>query len=123
MEKYHRFIRTILDKLTPQTYEVSLKQLDAFEFNSNERLEILISIILIKVDETNEFSSLYATLCKHFQNKQVTLLNENGQSATYCFTEILLTRCQKVFETNYRQEINLHKAKQKKLRYIKYVKQ
>ena len=131
-------------------YEIFLKQLDALELNSTERLEIMISIILIKAVELAEFCSLYAALCKHFQNRQVTVRNENDQPVTFFFTEILLTRCQKEFETDYRQEIEYEKrktvaeaitddgirqevvdqleedlgeAKRKKLRYIMYVKQ
>lgn len=147
-DKYRRYVVEVLDKLTPQTYEICLSQLDALEFNSIERLEIMISMILTKAIETDESCSLYATLCKHFQDKQLTVRNKNGQLVTYFFTETLLTRCQKEFEVDYRQEMeykkqktvvetstndgipqktpeklkrDLDKAKRKKLRYIMYV--
>jgi hypothetical protein len=71
----------------------------------------MISIIFIKAVEAAIFCSLYAKLCKHFQKKQVTVPDENGQPVTYFFRQILLTRCQNEFENDYRQEIQYEKRK------------
>ena len=41
----------------------------------------------------------------------MTVLNEEGKPVTYFFRQILLTRCQKEFENDYRQEIEYEKRK------------
>jgi translation initiation factor 4G len=71
----------------------------------------MIRLIFIKAVEAAIFCSLYAKLCKHFQKKQVTVPNESGQPVTHFFRQILLTRCQKEFENDYRQEIDYEKRK------------
>ena len=41
----------------------------------------------------------------------MTVPNEEGKPVTYFFRQILLTRCQKEFENDYRQEIEYEKRK------------
>ena len=43
--------------------------------------------------------------------KQVTVPGEDGKLITHYFRQILLTRCQKEFENDYRQEIEYEKRK------------
>jgi hypothetical protein len=43
--------------------------------------------------------------------KQVTVPGEDGKTVTHFFRQILLTRCQKEFENDYRQEIEYEKRK------------
>jgi hypothetical protein len=43
--------------------------------------------------------------------KQVTVPSEDGKTVTHFFRQILLTRCQKEFESDYRQEIEYEKRK------------
>jgi len=108
---YIREVTSILNKVTPQTYDTLLQKLDKLELNSYERLEGMISIIFTKAVEAAIFCSLYAKICKHFQKKQVTVPNESGQQVTFFFRQILLTRCQKEFEIDYRQDIEYDKRK------------
>ena len=46
-----------------------------------------------------------------FFKKQVTVPGEDGKTVTHYFRQILLTRCQKEFENDYRQEIEYEKRK------------
>lgn len=130
--KVLRDCKAILNKVTPQTYEKLLKQLEALEIDRYERLEGMINIFFSKVtslfasslisfisfvffflqavDEPG-FSFLYAKICKQFQKKQVTVPSEDGKTVTHYFRQILLTRCQKEFENDYRQEIEYEKRK------------
>ncbi|CAF1568012.1 unnamed protein product, partial [Rotaria magnacalcarata] len=62
------------------------------------------------VDDST-FSLLYAKLCKQFQKTQVTVQGRDGKLITYYFRQILLTRCQKEFESDYREEIEYEKRK------------
>ena len=110
-QQFLREVTSILDKVTPQTYDISLKKLDDLELNCAERLEGMVCLIYIKAVEATIFCSLYAKLCKHFQKKQVTVPNESGQSVTLYFRQILLTLCQKEFENDYQQEIEYEKRK------------
>ncbi len=104
-EKFIRDVTAILNKLTPQNNDKLVEKLDKLELNSAKRLEGMITVMFIKAVEAAIFCSLYAKLCKHFQKKQVTVPNETGQPVTYFFRQILLTRCQKEFEGDYRQNI------------------
>jgi hypothetical protein len=46
-----------------------------------------------------------------FFKKKVTVQGEDGKTVTYYFRQILLTRCQKEFESDSRQEIEYEKRK------------
>lgn len=105
-EQFIRDVTSILNKLTPQKYDSLIEQLGELELNSAERLNGMISVIFVKAVEAAIFCSLYAKLCKHFEKRQVTVPNDNGQPSTHFFRQILLTRCQKQFESDYRQDID-----------------
>ncbi|CAF1205745.1 unnamed protein product [Rotaria sordida] len=109
--KFLRDIKSILNKVTPQTYDKLLKQLDELELDRYERLDGMITNIFSKAVDEPKFSFLYARLCQFFQRKQVTVPDENGQRITHSFRQLLLTRCQKEFENDYRQEIGYEKRK------------
>ncbi|CAF0991144.1 unnamed protein product [Rotaria sp. Silwood1] len=110
-EKFLRDVKSILNKLTPQTYDKLLKQLDDLELDRYERLDGIITNIFTKAVEEPKFSFLYARLCQSFQRKQVTVPDANGQRITHSFRQLLLTRCQKEFENDYRQDIGYEKRK------------
>ncbi len=54
---------------------------------------------------------MYARLCKEFQKKQVTVPSDNGETVTYFFRQLLLTRCQNGFQSDYRTDIDYDKRK------------
>ena len=108
-ENFRRQFLSILNKLTPQTYDKLLEKLDKLELDRFERLEAMIVIIFSKAVNETAFCTLYAHLCKHFKKKQVSIPDQNGQLVTRSFQQLLLTRCQKEFENDYRQEINCEK--------------
>jgi translation initiation factor 4G len=107
--QFERDVRSILNKVTPQMYDKLLQQLEKLELNNAERLEGMISVIFTKAVEAAIFCSLYADICKHFKKIQVTVPDTNGQPVTHYFRQILLQRCQKEFESDYRQEIGYEK--------------
>ena len=108
-KQYIRDVTAILNKLTPSNNDKLVKQLDELEMNNAERISGLIAVMFIKAVEAAIFCPIYADLCKHFQKKQVTVPDENGQSKIYIFRQLLLTRCQSEFEGDYRQEIDYEK--------------
>ncbi|CAF0862239.1 unnamed protein product [Rotaria sp. Silwood1] len=109
--KVLRDVKSILNKVTPQTFDKLQKKLEALEIDRYERLEGMITIFFSKAVDEPAFSFLYAKLCKQFQKKQVTVPSEDGKTVTHYFRQILLTRCQKEFENDYRQEIEYEKRK------------
>ncbi|CAF4270107.1 unnamed protein product [Rotaria sp. Silwood2] len=109
--KVLRDVKSILNKVTPQTFDKLQKKLEALEIDRYERLEGMITIFFSKAVDEPAFSFLYAKLCKQFQKKQVTVPTEDGKQITHYFRQILLTRCQKEFENDYRQEIEYEKRK------------
>ncbi|CAF1256154.1 unnamed protein product, partial [Rotaria sordida] len=109
--KVLRDVKAILNKVTPQTYDKLQKKLELLEIDRYERLEGMIKIFFSKAVDEPAFSFLYAKLCKQFQKKQVTVPSEDGKTVTHYFRQILLTRCQKEFENDYRQEIEYEKRK------------
>lgn len=111
-EKFLRDVKAILNKLTPQKYDELLKQLDALELNSDQRLEGMIRIIFSKAVDEPGFCALYAKICKHYERTKVTVPNETGEMIPYFFRQILLARCQKEFQNDYRQEIEYDKRLQ-----------
>ncbi|CAF4530695.1 unnamed protein product, partial [Rotaria socialis] len=110
-KKVLRDVKAILNKVTPQTFDRLQKKLEALEIDRYEKLEGMITIFFSKAVDEPAFSFLYAKLCKQFQKKQVTVPGDDGKLITYYFRQILLTRCQKEFENDYRQEIEYEKRK------------
>ncbi|CAF4927006.1 unnamed protein product, partial [Rotaria socialis] len=109
--KFLHDVKAILKKLTSKTYQKTQKKLEALEIDRYERLEGMVTIFFSKAIDDSTFSLLYAKLCKQFQKKQVTVPGDDGKLVTYYFRQILLTRCQKEFESDYRQEIEYEKRK------------
>lgn len=110
--KFVRTVKSIMNKLTPENYDSLVKQLDELDLNSEQRLDEMITIIFGKAVEEPSFCSLYATMCKQFQKKQVTVPDATGKVTTHIYRQKLLARCQKEFENDYRQEIQYEKRKQ-----------
>jgi translation initiation factor 4G len=104
-EDLMREVRNILNKLTPQNLEKLTKDLINLPINSEERLRGAIDIIFEKSIDEQFFSQTYAQLCQVLSHIKVP--SEQGKPVA--FRAMLLTRCQKEFETDYAQGINIEK--------------
>ncbi|CAF0970215.1 unnamed protein product [Adineta ricciae] len=109
--QFIRDVRLILNKLTPQNRTILVEQLEKLELDRHERLEGMIDIIFSKAIEEPKYCSMYAELCDSFQKKQITTPNQNGQTTTISFRQVLLSRCQTRFENDYREDINYDRRK------------
>ncbi|CAF0971392.1 unnamed protein product [Adineta ricciae] len=109
--QFIRDVRLILNKLTPQNRTILVEQLEKLELDRHERLEGMIDIIFSKAVEEPKYCSMYAELCDSFQKKQITVPNQNGQTTTISFRQVLLSRCQTRFENDYRVDINYDQRK------------
>ncbi|CAF2089037.1 unnamed protein product [Rotaria magnacalcarata] len=110
-DKLLRYIKTKLNNMTQKTFDITLHKLDVLEINCYEVLDGMVTLIYSKAVDEPGLSDLYAKLCKKFQKKQVTVRGDDGKLITYCFRQILFTKCHKEFESDYREEIEYEKRK------------
>jgi translation initiation factor 4G len=98
-----REVRNILNKLTPQNLNKLTADLVNLAINTEERLKGAIDIIFEKSIDEQVFSQTYAQLCKVLSKIKVPTTD---QSKTVNFRTMLLTKCQKEFNTDYIKDIN-----------------
>ena len=113
-EKILRNVRAILNKLTPQKFTKLAEELIKLEINSQEdRLKGAIDILFEKSINEPAYSCTYAQLCQLLSTLKLTQPSTEGRSIN--FRSILLTRCQRAFDTNYYEEINYDELQKGKL--------
>lgn len=72
-------VRGILNKLTPQKYEILVGQVKNLQIDTVERLQGVIDLVFRKaVDEPN-FSVAYAAMCKELALLQVPTANSTNE--------------------------------------------
>lgn len=103
-EKVLREVRSIMNKLTPQKFSKLVEDLTKLPINTEDRLRETINIIFEKSIDEPAFSQTYANLCKVLCNIKVPSSEQADKSIS--FRAILLTRCQKEFNTDFYKEIN-----------------
>jgi translation initiation factor 4G len=106
-EDLFREVRNILNKLTPQNLQKLTSNLINLPINNEDRLKGAIDIIFEKSIDEQVFSQTYAQLCKVLSSIKVPSNAEPLKNVN--FRTMLLTRCQKEFDTDYYQEINYDK--------------
>lgn len=109
-EELFREVRNILNKLTPQNIQKLTGNLINLAINTEDRLKGAIDIIFEKSIDEQVFSQTYAQLCKVLSQIKVPSNTEPNKSVN--FRTMLLTRCQKEFDTDYYTEINYDKLLQ-----------
>ncbi|CAF1304281.1 unnamed protein product [Rotaria sordida] len=104
-------VRSILNKLTPQTYDELQKQLVALDFDCCEKLEGMIMILHSKAVDEPHYSFLYAKLCKQLRKKHVNVLDKDGKPKKCTLRPLLMICCKKEFNNDNIQEIEYEKRK------------
>lgn len=95
-------VRGILNKLTPQKFDVLIKKFDALAIDSEEELRQCINLVFEKAVNEPEFSAEYASMCEVMQRKKV-----DANTGLPCnFRHLLIVRCQTEFEKDYMDEID-----------------
>ncbi|XP_059609869.1 eukaryotic translation initiation factor 4 gamma 3 [Phlebotomus argentipes] len=106
-ELYKRF-RCVLNKLTPEKFNVLVGQVKVLKIDTEERLNGCIELVFEKAVSEPNFSVAYAQLCKQIGTISVTAPQQGtentdeGQKTThehYMFRKMLLNRCQAEFHT------------------------
>uniref|UniRef100_A0A0R3S0Q5 MIF4G domain-containing protein n=1 Tax=Elaeophora elaphi TaxID=1147741 RepID=A0A0R3S0Q5_9BILA len=109
-QKLYKNVRSLLNKLTPSTFEELSRDFLRFEvYKNKEQMGEVINIIFDKAVEEPNFCALYSDLCK------MQVVKESKESKDKSkFRSALLTRCQNTFEEKRMSEINNKKTEMEK---------
>ncbi|KAH7422488.1 hypothetical protein KP509_12G010900 [Ceratopteris richardii] len=97
-EKILRTVKGILNKLTPEKFEVLLSQLLNCGINSADILKGVISLVFDKAVLEPTFCPMYAELCVHLSQALPEFPSDEGDGKPVTFRRILLNSCQEEFE-------------------------
>lgn len=97
--------RGILNKLTPQKFDVLVERFNELEVNSEDALVKCMELVFEKAVDEPGFSVAYARMCEVLKKKQV--LNKDGKPIN--FRSLLVSRCQKEFERDYLEGLDKEK--------------
>lgn len=95
-EKLLKKFRGILNKLTPENFDILLEQIKELDINTKDKLDGIILILIEKAIDEPNFSIAYAKLCKNLS----TVSNENGKINQTQFRTALITKCQLEFQSH-----------------------
>lgn len=102
-EELFRETRNILNKLTPQNLQKLTASLINLPITNEYRLKGCIDIIFEKAIDEQVFSQTYGQLSKVLSQIKVPSTNDPNRNVN--FRTMLLTRCQKEFDTDYAADI------------------
>ncbi|XP_063071902.1 E3 ubiquitin-protein ligase Midline-1-like isoform X2 [Engraulis encrasicolus] len=91
-------VRSILNKLMPQTFQKLMKQVYQLTIDTEERLKGVIELVFEKAIGEPNFSVAYANMCRCLMGLKVPITDK--PSTTVNFRKLLLNRCKNEFERN-----------------------
>ncbi|MCO5605952.1 hypothetical protein L7F22_060138 [Adiantum nelumboides] len=121
-DKVLRTVKGILNKLTPEKFDVLLEQLLNSGIDSAEILKGVISLVFDKAVLEPTFCPMYAELCVHLSKALPEFPSDEDDGKPVTFRRILLNSCQEEFEgaDNLRADIqNMTKPEQEVERFEK----
>ncbi|KAL4717779.1 hypothetical protein ACJJTC_000928, partial [Scirpophaga incertulas] len=98
-EVYKKF-RGILNKLTPQKFDTLLEKVKTLEITNQKRLEGVIDLVFEKAIDEPNFSEAYAAMCNKLATLKVPAENATNPDQRVDFRVLIISRCQKLFETD-----------------------
>lgn len=96
-DELYRQVRGILNKLTPQNFEVMLNLFKELKIDTIDKLNGVINLVFDKAVNEPSFSIGYACLCRHLSSCQIQVESESEKAF---FKRTLLSKCQNEFEQN-----------------------
>lgn len=97
-EKVFRSVKGILNKITPEKFDLLLEQMLQAGINSAEILQGVISLVFDKAVLEPSFCALYAELCVHLSKALPEFPADDSNEKPITFRRILLNTCQEEFE-------------------------
>ncbi|XP_044463853.1 eukaryotic translation initiation factor-like isoform X3 [Mangifera indica] len=127
MERVLKTVKGILNKLTPEKFDVLKGQLIDSGITTPDILKVVISLIFDKAVLEPTFCPMYALLCSDLNTKLPPFPSDEPSGKDITFKRILLNHCQEAFEgaDNLRAEIRqmtvpeLEMERQEKERLVK----
>ena len=105
LKQWRKEIRSLLNKITPSTFEQLAEDFYAMNVEEDEQLRsISIDLIFEKAVEEPKFCSLYTNICKG----QV----DRGTRSTGTFFSTLIAKCQATFEGDSTFSVSIHKTRE-----------
>lgn len=99
-----RKFRAILNKITPQTFELFAEAVNGLPVDSSFGLiRQILDLIYEKAVEESFYCLLYARICKNLLDRRVE--DEDGREVL--FHQLLLNRCQTKFDADIYQDLEL----------------
>lgn len=108
-EELYKKARSILNKLTPQKFQTLVKQMAELQIDSEARLKHVTDLIFEKAISEPGFSVAYASMCRYLT--QLKVPSESAPGTVVNFRAILVTRCQKEFEKDKDNQIEIDKKR------------
>jgi hypothetical protein len=102
IEETKKKFRAILNKLTPQNFDVLVKQFQELPIVTKETMESCMELVFEKAVGEPAFSKAYALMCHHLSQREVV---EGGEKVK--FRTILIRRVQKEFDKDYMKDVDL----------------
>ncbi|XP_058452244.1 eukaryotic translation initiation factor 4 gamma 3-like [Malaya genurostris] len=96
-ELFKKF-RSVLNKLTPDNFNVLVEQVKTYEIDTEERLDGCIRILFEKAIMEPNFTDTYVQMCKEVGSIIKISTGDNQQAD---FKRKLITQCQKEFEKHH----------------------
>jgi len=94
-------IRSILNKLCPQKFDVLVGQFNDLVTDTEEKLTRAMHLVFEKAVDEPSFSVAYARMCLSLGKKNVV-----GENGTINFRALLLKRCQEEFQKDYMEDLD-----------------
>ncbi|KAI1283074.1 Eukaryotic translation initiation factor 4 gamma 1 [Halotydeus destructor] len=99
--------RCILDSVKYQNSVDSVQEIKKLPIDTEETLKQILNLVFDKAVDEPEFCGDYAKICKYLSNRSIVKLNDEQKEEQVKFQRLLLSRCQKEFETDIYVDIDV----------------
>lgn len=96
-ELYRKF-RSVMNKLTPENFDILLNEIMNAQIDTVDRLKGCIKLVFEKAIAEPTYCTIYAKVCKRLSSINITKDSENKEEKPITFRVILLNQCQHEFE-------------------------
>ncbi|XP_057336147.1 eukaryotic translation initiation factor 4 gamma 3-like [Microplitis mediator] len=101
----YKKVRSIFNKVAPQTFDKFVGQLIELEIDTQEKLQGVVNLIYDKAVNEPKFVKAYVMMCRELGPIKVDLpTDETASRSSITFRSLLLNRCQVEFEKNQTDE-------------------
>ena len=97
-----------LNEITPEKYDKILENIRTLQIDTEDRLRRVLDLVFDKAVLEPSFCVQYANLCQHLSSLVFETINEEtGEKELVKFSRLLLMKCQKDFELDIYEGIDI----------------